>query len=209
MTRGVVYIAYGEAARRECMYSVQSLRKFHSGIHIRVACDEPYGLPDVEVWTVPLTFATAFQMSRILKTRLNYAGWDSTLYLDADTRVNSTDILAGFDILESGFDLVIVPSQNQGDDLFWHVDPVERLVTLEEIGYPPLQLQGGVFWFAQNERVDAFFHTWNEEWHRWKGQDQAALVRALHRSPLKVWLIGRAFNGGAVVSHYYGRAKER
>ena len=72
-----------------------------------------------------------------------------------------------------------------------------------------LQLQGGMMFWRKNERTRAFFQAWREEWERWKGQDQAALLRALHRTPLKLWLLSNEWNGGSLIEHRYGAARER
>jgi hypothetical protein len=72
-----------------------------------------------------------------------------------------------------------------------------------------LQLGGGVFWFVKNERTARFFDLWREEWKRWQGQDQAALIRALQRAPLKVWCLSKMWNGGDVIAHRWGTARRR
>ena len=100
----------------------------------------------------------------------------------------------------------MVPSGNQGTDLLWHVDEEEREATLDEV-LNPLQLQAGVFWFKRNERTELLFTEWRKEWLRWKGQDQAAFLRALARAPVRMWILGFPFNGGAVIAHLFGRTR--
>lgn len=150
---------------------------------------------------------TNVQRSRFIKTHLvALSPYRQTLYLDADCRVLKS-VMAGFRALDDGWDLAITPSSNQGDDLFWHVGDEERSHTLFDVGHEPVQLQGGVCWFRKSQRVRDLFAAWREEWARWQDQDQAALVRALHRSPVRVWLFGRYYNGGAGVAHQFGRAR--
>ena len=149
------------------------------------------------------------RMAREIKVSLaSNSPFDLTCYLDADCRVFG-DTEVGFRILEDGWDLMIVPSSQQGDKLLWHVGEGERNWTLEELGYEPLQLQGGVFFFAKNERVARFFEAWREEWLQWADVDQAALLRALNRVPLKVWLFGWPWNSakGTIIQHRFGSAR--
>jgi hypothetical protein len=66
------------------------------------------------------------------------------------------------------------------------------------------QWQCGVMFVRRNERTERFFKAWHREWGRYGGEDQAAFVRALHRVPLRVWVLGRPWNGGAVIQHRFG-----
>jgi hypothetical protein len=133
--------------------------------------------------------------------------WESFVYLDADTRVHGS-LQAGFDILADGWDLAMTASTKQGAESMWHIGVDERRRTIEEICNPfPLQLQGGLMFVKQNARTAALFGRWREEWGRWRDKDQAALLRAFARVPVKLWLLGRDWNGGALVRHRYGMAR--
>lgn len=194
MSAGAIIIAIGNQAQREATTCIESIR--------RVA----YGLTILQLReTVP--GYTTMQASRWTKCNLDtLSPFDETMYLDADTRAQN-DIQAAFDILADGFDLVITPSQNQGTDVLWHVASDERKATIDEIGYTPLQLQAGVFLFRKNESTRRLFEAWRAEWLRWQDQDQAALLRALRVVPVKTWLLGRPWNGGAVIAHNFGRVR--
>ncbi len=132
--------------------------------------------------------------------------YDRVLYLDADTRING-DVSSGFEMLDN-WDLVLAPSTKQDTDLFAHIKiNEEKDQTLLEIGNQwPLQLQAGVMFF-ERLRCAKLFEYWREEWRRWAIQDQAALLRALARCPVRVWLLGRTWNGGQLVEHLFGRAR--
>jgi len=148
------------------------------------------------------------QSSRYAKTHLlNWTACDDIVYLDADTRVTG-DLSAGFDILSDGWDMAIVPSDNQGDQLLWHIGQAEKESTFLELGYIPLQLQAGVMFIRRNERTKAFFHAWFDEYCRYGDEDQAAFLRALNRVPLKIWLLGKPWNGGPVIQHRFGAFRE-
>lgn len=203
MSRGVCLIAYGENAEREAYNCIRSLRRYHDWPYL-VATDgnnaNCINLPSLNGYS-------AMQRSRWAKVTIDqWTPYDETLYLDADTRVQG-DLMAGFEMLCDGWDMVITPSSNQADSNMWHVAPDEREYTylLYECA-DVLQLQGGVFWFKRNAAITALFNAWRAEWHRWQQFDQAALLRALRDAPIKLHLLGRPFNGGAVVAHNYGRA---
>ena len=193
-TKGVVYVAFGERSQAEAQKSRETLYQFSELPVIIVSTPEP-GLSD-------------FENSRWAKTNLdNLSPFDLTLYLDADTRVRQ-DISAGFKIIEDGYDLALSFSEHQGADCLWHIDEEERNLTLEMCGYLPLQLQAGVMFVRKSKEIREFFENWRYEWRFFCLQDQAALLRALSYTPLKVWLLGRPWNGGAVINHNYGRCRD-
>jgi lipopolysaccharide biosynthesis glycosyltransferase len=129
--------------------------------------------------------------------------WHQVLYMDADTMVNG-DLSAAWGALDAGFDFVIVPSRQQGKEVFWHVDSPEREDTLEQLHTVPLQLQCGMLLYQRTPAVLVLFETWEKEWFRYQGQDQAAFMRALVKNPVRIHLLGRPFNDGAVVAHRWG-----
>lgn len=190
---GVVYIALGEKAAKQAEKNALNWAVQDSDIKIHFVKEyEDKGL-----------------VARWAKTNLDsITPFERTGYLDADTVVRS-DIGAAFQVLEGGWDVVIVPSTQQGENLLWHLSHEEREQTMIELGYDPLQLQGGAFWFANNERVALFFARWREEWLRWKEADQGALLRAMRVGNLKVWLFGHPWNSsnGTVVQHRFGEAR--
>ena len=197
---GVVVIGLGEKARREAELCVESLRRSNGGLEVKVIT------PDFSPASQPAAKGEGNE-SRWVKVNLDrLTPFEETLYLDADTRVN-LDVGAGFEMLEDGWELVIGASEHQGEDILWHVEKDERRKTVEELGYTPLQLQGGVFFFRKCERVSKFFEVWREEWGRWGDQDQAALLRALNRQPVRVWMLGKPWVNGAVVAHLFGRCR--
>lgn len=201
-TRGVVFIAYGEPARTEATAAIATLRCRHTW-PVAVICDRPMGLRGV----TDLIYPDQDIGARWAKVRLDcLSPYDHTLYLDADTRVHQ-DVDAGFAILDGGWDMVIAPSVHQGPDWLWHCQEGEREDTLVAWGVQPLALQAGVLFLARNERTTQLFSVWQREWEQRKDQDQGALLRALQQAPVRVWLLGRPWNGGAVIAHRFGQAR--
>jgi hypothetical protein len=190
----IVWVVYGEKATDVCKRSRESVSIWNS---------LPQQVVTGDIGAVSNKIASRHSKTTLLK-RIKT---DRALYLDADTLVRQA-IDVGFEMLADGWDVVMVPSSNQGDDLMWHIGEQERRVTLGEMGYQPLQLQCGVMFIARNERTMAFWDVWHEEWMRWYDEDQAAFLRALKRVPLKIWLLGYPWNGGAVIEHRFGACRE-
>lgn len=201
MNRGVIFVAYGVNAQREAASAVRSVRTWAPDLEIAVIGQHVNGIDSVIHWP------NRDGYGRDAKTSLyELSPFDQTLYLDADTRANA-DLMTGFRILDDGFDMVIVPSSCRGSDWLWHLGPEERVTTREEHAGQLLTLGGGVIWFAKNERSEAVFRSWREEWLRWQGQDQGALMRAYVKNPSRIWLLSRAWNGGPCIEHRYGAAR--
>lgn len=196
MTRGAVYIVHGEKAVKAAEKSIDYFMQ-----------NNPYPVAvigDFIEMTQQIYFDDVNSKGRFTKVNLfDLSPFDQTLYLDADT-VPHADLTAGFDILDDGFDVVIMPSSQQGNDCLWHVEEEERKYTFDLVGNNPLQLQAGLFYFRKNKRTKQLFHYWKMEWYQFVGQDQGALLRALSYSPVKIWLLGYPWNGGAMVAHNFG-----
>ena len=199
--KGVVYVVYGEPARREARASIEMLRRRHNW-PIAVISDQP-----AIQGTRHIQFAERDVGARWAKLHLDVLSpFDQTLYLDADTRPYQ-NLSAGFDILADGWDVAMTASSQQGGSFLWHCGEDDREATLAAWGWRPLALQAGAMFLDRNERTQRLFGAWREEWQRFEGQDQGALLRALRRAPARVWLLGRPWNGGAVVGHRFGVAR--
>lgn len=195
MTRGVVMVVYGERAEIACNRALTALSDICPDLPVTIQRGQTDGYSDM-------------QQSRFAKATLfNWTPYQYTAYLDADTQVYQ-DISAGFEALEAGFDLAIAPSQNQGDNMLWHCGAEDKALTLKQIGFHPLQLQAGVMFVANNPRTRALFAHWAVEWLKFEDQDQGALLRAFYQCPVKVWLLGSPWNGGAVVGHHWGAIRK-
>lgn len=189
--RGVVMVVYGDAAEIALNRAALALSEVCPALPVTVHRERVPGYTDM-------------QQSRHAKvTMLDWSPYQYTAYLDADTQVYQ-DISAGFEALENGFDLAITPSQNQGERMLWHCGERDKAETLTAVGAESLQLQAGVMFVARNARTRALFDGWRAEWEKYRDQDQGALLRALYQCPVKVWLLGQPWNGGAVCAHHWG-----
>ncbi len=200
-SRGVCYVAYGEKARKEVRASLETLREHNAGLPVRV-------VGEAVKYARHIPFERRDRGGRWAKLNLDLLSpFASTLYLDADTRVHG-DLSVGFQALDDGFDLVICPSKRQGADVVGHAGQEDRLATFDALGCRKiLGLQAGVFWFQKGEPISRLFAAWRQEWERFQGQDQPALLRALDRVPVRLWLMSSELNGGRVVEHLFGRAR--
>lgn len=207
-TRGVVYVAYGDEARVQVQLSAKTLVETNPRIPFRVICDR--GFPRQQRFPVTrhIYHEDTDPGARGVKLKVDQlTPFDLTMYLDADTRVHG-DITMPFDLLERGWEMCIAPCRQQGhDEVHRHVNEEEREVTRQEVGFDILALQGGVIYFRKTEAVHQLFSEWRREWDRWQDQDQAALMRALVRCPVKLFLLGRGYNGGHIIQHFYTYAR--
>lgn len=200
--RGVVYVAYGQKARFEALASLTSLQRYNR-LPVSVISDRALGGAAV------IQHPDADPGGRLAKLSLcELSPYEQTLYLDADTRVHG-DLSGGFELIEAGWDLALTISTRQGSDVLGNCDEADRRYTFEALGTDePLGLQAGVM-FLHRDRCRDLFAAWREEWQRFRRQDQAALLRALARVPVRLWLLGRTWNGGKgdLVEHRFGRAR--
>ena len=110
---GIISIAIGDKSEIENEKCRDSFRKHLPDIPFITICDLTYdGYSDK-------------QMSRSIKTQLPKfapSSWSQFLYVDSDTRLQSSDITNILEPLENGFDMVLAPSMSQS---FWHFDKSE------------------------------------------------------------------------------------
>ena len=206
---GVATIAIGEKSvleNQKCIASIRNVLETSDVDQITLDIQKIYDTLEPSYNCGALN---SMQLSRLAKVNLINLipdNWQYCIYMDSDTRLVSKDILVIYDILSSGYDLCIVPSQSQD---FWHIDKSEIGYTCDKLGYMPLQLQAGVFGFAVNEETRNLFLHWSNNYLLYSNQDQAALVRAVHEIPVKTWLLGFPFNSGngTVVKHLFGNTR--
>jgi len=204
VTITAAYVAYGSKAITEAEISIKTLRRHNKGLPIAIINDVGTNLPG----TSSIVFADDSRGARWAKLNVDkLIDADNIIYIDADTRIKQS-LQPAIDMLND-YDLVIAASVNQNGRAMQHIQPDERGTTLQEIGNPfPLQLQAG-FMLFNRRRCAELFEAWRQEWQRWRDQDQAALLRALYRNPVKTWLLGYDWNsaGGKIIDHQFGRAR--
>jgi len=192
-SKAIFWVSYGDRAQLETRFSKESASRWS---------DLPQRVITRDVGAVSNKIASRYAKT----TLLDSTTFEQVLYLDADTRVNGK-LQPGFDMLDDGWDIVMTASNSQDTDLMWHLQEAEAEATLNDLGYLPLALQCGVMFVNRNERTLEFWRAWHEEWMRYADEDQGAFLRALNRVPLKLWILGRPWNGGAVIDHRFGMVR--
>lgn len=199
-------VAYGQPAHAQARLAVNGLRRHCEGVPVHVVSDRAVDYAAV------VLYPDNDPGARLAKLHLDtLSPHHHTLYMDADTVTYSDICTPIFAILRDGWDVVIAPSTQQGAKCLHHLDNDDEVqATYRELfNWEPLQLQGGVMGFRKSEQVTALFAQWRREWRRYRDKDQGALLRALDKTPLKIWLLSNAFNGGELVKHNFGRAARK
>jgi len=213
MDKGVFYVAYGKAAKDQLTIALGHLRRVHPTWKVAVVSDER---PVCRQGFAPPMWIqhkdTGGGVRDIKLKMYELSPFKNTLYMDVDTRLRYS-IAAGWDMLADGWEMLVRPTNRIEDKVFHHIDQLanqvgERAFTLEALGgFPCISYQGGAMWFRKCERVKAFFDLWQQEWRQFAEQDQAALMRALRKVPVRIWTLSRDWNGGCLLGHYHGHAR--
>lgn len=192
---GAVIVAYGAPARACAETALKSWKAFMPDYPIALVSDTPLGIEDKFIFNPDTDIG-----ARSVKTNLYELAptkWKNVLYLDADTEIVA-DVSVIFQWLADGFEFLICtnPSLYASIEKGKRPDNVEELeVTKTEVGTGDfLQMNGGVFAFRRGKRAKALMEAWHSEWQRFGGRDQMALIRALHKNPLRWRLLGNEWN---------------
>lgn len=197
-TRGVLYIAFGERAQEQVQVSLRSLGKVAPGLETLVVSDkEVFGSktlirPDQDAG------------ARAYKTSIyDLSPFDQTLFLDADTEVRASPgagfTLLGYVDIVLGQDVTRVFENNRWPSLL----PAEVKTTKAELGTGHhMYFNSGVIFFNRNERVERMMGAWADEWNRYGRQDQMALLRAIHKYPVRIAAMRSPWN-----THHSGEAQ--
>jgi len=193
--RGLYVVAFGGPSRRCAVTAIKTFKAHMPDVPVALVSDRPLGPEDITIKRPDLDIG-----GRSLKTQIYDMAppeWTDILYLDADTETVAP-VPYLFDILDDGWDMAICVNPDRYH-LARHMgrpdSQEETRVTLEQIGSDELiQYQGGVFVFRRNQRTAEFFRSWHEEWQIWGKRDQGALLRAMHKNPLRLWLLGNEWN---------------
>jgi len=192
---GIYMVAFGEPSRRCAERALGALKEHMPYVPTCLAAETPldaptvfreYVCPDIGGRTAKLA---AYDMAP--------ADWQYVLYMDADTEVTES-VRFLFQVLADGWEIVICRDMNK----YCTLDMMRRPDNIDEceetwkmVGtLAAFQYNGGVFGFRRCERVKRFFELWNEEWQKYAKRDQGALIRALYRQPLRVFLLHNQWN---------------
>ena len=192
--RGVIYMAWGENAIRQAHTSMKSLWEFEPQMPAMVLGDETaknyykkisgvtFYNPGLNPFDKKGRVGFKFLAGRIKPLMAKLSPWEQTLYVDADTQFARSP-QPGFDLLDR-WDLALACHENGvGATSDWRNVP-EREETSALLGSPHvLYHNSGMIFWQNNERTEALFDMWYEEWMIYQHWDeQVALLRALMKS---------------------------
>ncbi|MFH0902319.1 MAG: glycosyltransferase [Pseudomonadota bacterium] len=215
--RGIYVVAFGEPSRWCADRLLKSIKKHMPDIPVCLCAAKPIGLEDVFIRQPDSDVGG--RRAKLKAYELAPAEWQAVLYLDADTEVVAP-IYQYFEWIEDGWEFVICKDPHLMDTLhsFERRNNKQELRHLQDTvkTLHALQLNGGVWAFARNERVARFFKRWREEWEVYAQRDQGALFRALYADPLRMLVLGNEWNcflkyskgvKSAGLMHYPGDAR--
>jgi len=198
---GIFVVAFGGPSRKCARRLVKSCQKHMPGVPVAVITDTPLGVGEIWIEHPDGEGIPGSDIGgRSAKTRIYDLApqeWQYIQYLDADCELVAPVPLF-FDLLQDGWELVFCTSPGK----YYVIRNMRRPdnqdecgVTYDELGSEELlQLQGGVFAFRRNQRTARMMRAWHTEWQRWGKRDQAALLRALYKNPLRMYLLNTRWN---------------
>lgn len=209
---GVVYVAYGDNAERCLLSSLLSLQMTNPSLDAVVITDR-------QIEGVRCIYREDDHVGARLARfdMVSLSPFEKTCYLDVDTSVIAS-LESGFRLLDA-FDLALALDgkytvqyvARMTNRAPFHRDEVRA--TVADVGTPMVTLHNcGLIFFKPTDVVKKLFTIWREEWERFKGRDQLAFVRALHRNPVRMMTLPHHWNTGyapkaEVVLHNWGEAR--
>jgi len=191
---GLYLVAFGENARNCARLCIQSFKK-HMNLPVALVSNEPLGCEDIFIQREDSDIGA--RGAKLSVESLAPAEWDYVLYLDADTEVTAP-IGFLFDALADGWEFVICKNPVRYHVAFNMVRPdyiEECKETFKFIGTDEaVQLNGGVWAYRRTEQARKFMIEWYNEWNRYGARDQAALLRAHQKYPVRTYVLGNEWN---------------
>lgn len=192
---GMYAVAYGAPARECAERLLTSWQKHMPETPTALVSDTPLG-PET-CFIQQADYDIGGRLAKLSIDRNAPQEWQYVLYLDADTELIAP-IPFLFQLLQDGWEFVIClnPNKYASTRMMGRPDNKEEVQqTYDVMGYDDmLQLNGGVFAYRRNARTKAFFETWISEWMQNAKRDQAALLRALWKHPLRMCVLNTAWN---------------
>ena len=193
---GIYIVAFGAPARRCAVKCIKASKYTMPEMPIALCSTAPLNAGE-DVFIKQPDTDIGGRVAKLAAYDLAPKEWEYVLYLDADTEpVENLEFI--FETLAKGWEVIICKDMDKyvvarfmarGDNR------PETEATLDQLGTDEvLQYNGGLFGFRRCARTKNLFTLWNEEWQRWAGRDQGALLRALHAAPLRVFVLGNQWN---------------
>ena len=184
MTKGVVYVAFGNEYMKVAAASAMSVSE-HCKLPVHVICNGDYTVYQWPENTIFERLDLLDESNRQIRvTMYDRTPFDRTLMLDADCLVASDKVSLPLDYLNR-FDMCLVayrPLSDYGESSQWQS---ARDILHCNSSYV---MAGGVIYFKKNRRVKQFFSLWEQYWREnGCGRDMPALFRAVWDSNIRFW----------------------
>ena len=215
---GMYCVAFGKPSRRCAVKCIQSFKAHMPGVPVAFAGAAPLNVGE-DVFVERPDIDIGGRLGKLAVYDAAPQEWEHVLYLDADTETVG-DISFLFQLLADGWETLICKDMAKYHTAKMMKRPdnhVEYEETMNLLGCGDvMQYNGGVFGFRRCENVERFFLLWQQEWQKYGARDQGALLRALYKNPLRLWLLGNQWNasdrypwpaGEVAVIHHNMRAR--
>lgn len=193
--RGIYVVAFGDPSRNCALRLMNSIKKHMPDVPVALCAAKKIGPEDVFIRQPDSDVGG--RRAKLRAYELAPQEWRSVLYLDADTLVTAP-IHRFFEWVEDGWEFVICKDPHLMDTMhsFERRNNKRELAELQQEirTLHALQINGGVWAFARNARVQRFFRRWLENWEKHAQRDQGALLRALYAEPMRVLWLGNEWN---------------
>lgn len=196
---GVVYLAIGAEHTQLALLSISQLRVVGYDGPIRVLTDvNAWPGDDGDVEAIRICPARDPNPPRYYKTQINRFAFPSTLFLDTDVlaiaRIDDIWSHLRFGDICASLEL---PRVQGFIDYYW--DRERRMrpeleYMLENRLCRRRFYNSGVILFRSGETTDRLYAAWHEEWRRFGGMDQCALVRASARTGVPLHALPSSWN---------------
>jgi len=212
MTKGIVYIAFGNVYDKLAAHTIAYSRQFTDmPICVFTNLKNRHKKWD-EIKNVQFKYLPWEQkQNREVKTNMiQYTPFDLTLHLDCDSVIQNRGIEEAFERLENK-DLLLCINMNwpKGHRV---LNIYRKMMKQTNVQLPITIYYGGFQLFRKNERVYNFYLLWNKYWSIEKGRDMPALNCAIQNSdvtiqefPEEVTLFAEHKLEDAIIQHRYGR----
>ena len=208
---GIYYVAFGRPYDYQCAHSVTLIRRY-SDLPIRVItdlspchrCAEWDSISNVSFEEVDVER----NKNRYYKIRPDlFSPFDTTLFCDTDTAVQSAKFLGGFETAQN-YDVMFSVYQRigkggQGLPMTWLYGKF-----MKDIDYPATIYKEGVFFFRKTENTRKLFEAWEKYWRALGcGRDMPALFPATARAKdLNLGILPKGWDNrdGHIIVHAFG-----
>jgi len=193
MSRGLLYVSFGEACDKLAVHTIAYSRQFtdlpiHVLTNVQNRCKRWKNLSGITF----NVFKVKTELNREYKTRMNmYTPFDETLYLDCDSVVQKKGIEQAFEF-EEDVALNLFLYWEKGDKI---IRLYRNAMQLSNVYLPLCVYNGACICFKRRDtKINEFFRLWHHTWEiTGKGREMPALACALKSSGVSIKKLPKNF----------------